>query len=263
MIRLARALVATLLLGIGIVQAGQNCEEKPITLDAASKAFSLASKLRDRLEASNDEVVILGRIGRDMSRYGLRYSHAGYAWRDHPKGRWLVRHALNRCGTAESDIYDEGLANFFMDDPLYYEVLVLRLKPELQSRLALALKQPLRLHEPRYNLVAYPFSSQYQNSNQWLLETLASAEMPGDPGSPLGREQAQRWLRQNGYLPSTLYIPTLTRLGGRITRANIAFDDHPFGRRMAGQIDVATVESIAAYIDKQGELIKQEVLTLP
>ncbi len=32
-----------------------------------------------------------------------------------------------------------------------------------------------RLHEAHYNLVAYPWSTEYQNSNQWVLETIAAA----------------------------------------------------------------------------------------
>jgi hypothetical protein len=44
--------------------------------------------------------VLIGRVGSDLSEHGLRYSHAGYAWRDNPKGRWLVTHLLNRCGRA-------------------------------------------------------------------------------------------------------------------------------------------------------------------
>jgi hypothetical protein len=29
----------------------------------------------------------------------------------HPKGPWRVVHELNQCGTADSDIYDEGLGS--------------------------------------------------------------------------------------------------------------------------------------------------------
>ena len=32
-----------------------------------------------------------------------------------------------------------------------------------------------RLHEPRYNMLAYPWATRYQQSNQWALETLAGA----------------------------------------------------------------------------------------
>jgi hypothetical protein len=34
------------------------------------------------------------------------------------------------------------------------------------------------------------------------------------------------------------------RLGARMFRANVAFDDHPFDRRMAGRIDTVTTEAV-------------------
>lgn len=56
------------------------------------------------------------------------------------------------------------------------------------------------------------------------------------------REQAQVWLKYKNYQPSVLKISPPTRLGGRMTAANIAFDDHPNEKRFADQIDTITVE---------------------
>ncbi len=41
---------------------------------------------------------------------------------------------------------------------------------------------------------------------------------------------------------------SFARRGGRMFRANIAFDDHPSGRRWAGRIDTVSVESVFAFI---------------
>jgi len=76
------------------------------------------------------------------------------------------------------------------------------------------------------------------------LETYAAALDEG----VAGRDDAQRWLRREGYAPITVQVPALTRLGARMFRANVAFDDHPFERRMAGQIDTVTVESIERFV---------------
>ncbi len=65
------------------------------------------------------------------------------------------------------------------------------------------------------------------------------------------RQQAQAWLRLAGYEPITVHIDALTRLGGRMFRANVAFDDHPFDRRMAGQIDTVTVESVVRFLERR------------
>jgi hypothetical protein len=42
-------------------------------------------------------------------------------------------------------------------------------------------------------------------------------------------------------------------------RANIAFDDHPFERRMTRQIDVVTVDSIVRFM-RQREPKAQEIV---
>jgi hypothetical protein len=54
-----------------------------------------------------------------------------------------------------------------------------------------------------------------------------------------------------GFRPITVEIPAATRLGARMFRANVAFDDHPFDRRMAGQIDTVTVDSVVRFIRQQ------------
>jgi len=237
--------LAGLLCG-GAVHAGTACEEKKPDAAAFTQGMELAERTRATLEASDAQVVLIARAGQDLSKYGLRYSHMAYAWRDHPQGRWLVVHELNQCGTAASNLFNEGLGNFFQDLHAY-EARIVVPSPEVQQRLAamLATRTPQRLHSPRYNMLAYPFSTAYQNSNQWLLESWAAAmsEFP-----VTDRAQAQAWLKLANYRPITLQIPAATRLGARMFRANIAFDDQPFDRRMAGQIDTVTVESVLRFV---------------
>ena len=94
-------------------------------------------------------------------------------------------------------------------------------------------------------MVAYPWSTKYQNSNQWLVEVLAGAWAPA--GTVFNRAQAQAWLKQSGYQPTLLRIGALERLGGRMFKANIAFDDHPNELRFSDQIHTVTVESIVDF----------------
>ena len=103
-----------------------------------------------------------------------------------------------------------------------------------------------RLHDADYNMLSYAFSTRYQNSNQWVLETYAAASAPA--GQVETREEAQAWLKQTGFAPITVYVPSVKRLGGRMFRANVAFDDHPFDRRMLGQIDTITTEAIVSFV---------------
>ena len=252
------ALVLSLLLA-GAAHAGRSCEEKPAEANDVVKSMALAQKTLQALDASGAQVALLARAGQDLSKYQLRYSHMALAWRDHPNGRWLVVHELNECGTAQSSLYNEGLGNFFMSDVFMYESMIMIPSPETQQQLArlLASNTPKRLHEAHYNMLAYPFSTKYQNSNQWVLETLAAAS--NDPGKIETRAEAQTWLRSASYAPQTLSIPAATRLGARMFRANIAFDDHPFERRMTRQIDVVTVDSIVRFM-RQREPQAQEIV---
>jgi hypothetical protein len=243
-----RAVFLAALVGLAApVHAGRPCEPQPVQLDNLTKAMSLAQRVRDALDVSGAQVALVARVGQDLSRYKLRYSHLGFAWRDHPKGRWIVTHELNTCGTAESGLFDEGLGNFFLDDMFAYESKILIPSPDMQAKLAAMLGSdvPLQMHHARYNMLAYVYSTQYQNSNQWVLEAYAAAIAERKLNN---RDQAQQWLRQKGFEPITVHLLSVTRLGARMFKANVAFDDHPFARRMAGQIDTATVDSITRFV---------------
>ncbi|MES2126065.1 MAG: DUF2145 domain-containing protein [Pseudomonadota bacterium] len=256
-----RLLPVLLLACAGLAHAGTACEAQPIKANTFIKGMRLAEQTRQLLDESGAQVALIGRVGQDLSTYGLRYSHMAYAWRDHPKGRWLVRHELNRCGTAESALFDEGLGNFFLDGLFAHEALIVIPGAASQARLAalLATATPQRLHWAHYNMLAYPFSAEYQNSNQWLLEAYAVSAADVSIAS---RTDAQAWLRLAGYQPTTLDIPAMTRLGARMFRANVAFDDQPFERRMAGHIDTVTVESVARFIRKRDPDARETVVSV-
>ena len=231
--------------------AGRACVDFKPSATTVFNALTLADKAREALDASGAEVAIIARSGQDLSKYHLRYSHLGFVVREHPAGPWTVVHELNECATADSTLYAQGLGTFFLDDMFRYETLIVLPDPAVQKRLKVLLSgdAPMRMHETRYSVVAFPFSTRYQNSNQWALELLAMASAP--EGQVTDRAQAQAWLRAQGFVPTTLQIDAMQRLGARMFRANVAFDDHPFDRRMSGQIDCVTVESIAEFVTQQ------------
>jgi hypothetical protein len=247
-LRLALLLLATLSLP---VHAGQPCREEPLAAAEVVQSMELARKTVEALDASGARVALVARAGQDLSRYGIRYSHLGIAVRDHPAGRWTVVHELNECGTASSELYNEGMGNFFLTDLYRHEARLLLPGPETQERLArlLAGRTPRRLHQPAYNMLSYVYSTRYQNSNQWVLELLAAAGAAA--GQVETRTEAQAWLRKEGYAPGTVEIPAAVRLGARMFRANVAFDDHPFERRMAGHIDTVTADALMGFVSRR------------
>ena len=106
-----------------------------------------------------------------------------------------------------------------------------------------------RLHTAPYSIVSYAWGHKYQQSNQWVIETFAGAM---EPGTIVNRDQAQAWLHFKGYEPTTLRLGPLTRLGGRASSANVAFDDHPNEKRFNDRIETVTVDSVFAWMPRVG-----------
>ncbi len=230
---------------LGPAHAGQTCDAAPPGVDEVSRGLALAENVRARLEASGAQVVLLARAGQDLSRHGLRWSHAGLAYRQPEDGRWRVLHKLNHCGTAEAAVYRQGLGEFFLDKPHRYEAAFAPLAPALQASLLPRLRandQAARLHQPRYSMVAYAWGQRYQQSNQWALEMLAADASAGS------RDAAQAWLQQRGFVPPVIQLDALTRLGARVAMAHVAFDDHPTGERMAGRIATVTADAMFRWL---------------
>lgn len=236
-------------------QAGRSCESNHAPkLEMVQRGLTLAGQVHQALDSSGAQVVLLARAGQDLSKYGLRYSHMGFAFRmPQPGGAhvWRVLHKLNHCKSADADLYLQGLGEFFLDDPWRFEAAWVTPAEPLQARLLPLLQSRVRavgLHERRYSVVAYPWSARYQQSNQWLIEVLAAAMEP----RITSRAEAQAWLRQSGYRPTVLKIGPLTRLGGRLTAANVAFDDHPNEKRFADRIETVTVDSVFDWLSRAG-----------
>jgi len=237
----------------GTAQAGQACEEKAADPQSVASGMALAVSTSKALDASGASVVLLARAGQDLAKYGLTYSHLGFAYRETVGGKpvWRILHKLNHCGTALSALYRQGLGEFFLDKPHRYEAAFVALSPDLQARLLPLLKDNARigvLNEPRYSMVAYAWGQTYQQSNQWAVETMSVAAEP----AVVDRKQAQAWMQLKGYEPSTLRLGPLTRLGARATAANVAFDDHPGDKRFSDRIETVTVDSVFAWLQRSG-----------
>jgi hypothetical protein len=229
--------------------AGRSCEPQRPEPGKIVQALTLAEHVKTVLDASGAQVVVLARMGQDLSKYGQRYSHLGLAYRD--GNSWRIAHKLNECGTAHAALFRQGLGEFFLDDLFQFEAGVAVLSPAVQQALLPVLKDNARLAQlntPSYSMVAYPWAQTYQQSNQWAVETLAMSQ---DPYATT-REGAQSWMRAQGYQPATLHLSAFQRLGARMTAANVSFDDHPNGKRFTDRIETVTVDSVFAWLQRSG-----------
>ena len=246
-VALAVALVATL--AVTSAHAGRSCEQQPPQARNVERAMNLALATAKQLDQSGAQVVVIARAGQDLGKYGLRYSHLGFAYRD--GNAWRVAHKLNHCGTAQGAIYRQGLGEFFLDDLFDYRAGIVIPTPAVQALLLPALKDNAKLAQlntTSYSMLAYPWATKYQQSNQWALETLAMTQEPG----ATTRAKAQSWLQLKGYEPTTLKLSATTRLGARVTAANVAFDDHPSEKRFSDRIETVTVDSVFAWLTRSG-----------
>ena len=253
--------------------AGRSCESaKPLQARVVERGLNLAQRTAEALDASGQRVVFLARAGQDLSKYGVTYSHLGIAYQQAqttPDGKpghvWRVLHKLNQCGTADAFVYSQGLGEFFLDDLWRYEAAWVVPTPDVQDRLLPLLtatavgSRALSMNSKPYSIVSYAWGLKYQQSNQWAIETLAAALSP-----PVAtRAQAQAWLQTKGYVPTTLKLGPLTRLGGRVSAANVAFDDHPSDKRFTDRIETVTVDSVFQWLQRAGLGGAPTVIQLP
>lgn len=250
--------IAALALGLasGAAQAGRPCTEEPVSASALTAGLGLAERTARRLDDSGADVVVLARAGQDLTRWRLRWSHLGFAYRERPAeggapGVWRVVHKLNHCGGADAALYRQGLGDFFLDQPWRYEAGYAVPSREVQAALLPLLRDDARIagwHLRAYNMLAYPWALTYQQSNQWAIETLAGALQP----AAATRRQAQAWLQLRDYRPEVLNIGPLTRLGARVGSANIAFDDHPNEKRFSDRIETVSADSVFTWLQRSG-----------
>jgi hypothetical protein len=259
---LYRLMLGGVLAASPAAHAGRPCDtETPPQARQVERSLELAARTLAALDASGHQVVVLARAGQDLSKYGVYYSHLGFAYRQPavtPEGKpghvWRVLHKLNQCGTADASLYRQGLGDFFLENLWRFEASWVAPTREAQDRLLPLLLdanhdgRALSLHHKPYSVVSYAWGRKYQQSNQWAIETLAAAMEP----QIRSREQAQAWLQFKGYAPTVLKLGPLTRLGGRVTAANVAFDDHPDDKRFSDRIETVTVDSVFRWLQGAG-----------
>ncbi len=202
--------VAALLLALaGPCQAGHlGVCDPPKDLNPTQKdgLLRFGAIVKAELEGSGGRVALVARSGLDLARFNVRYSHAGFALKGSAETPWAVRQLYYACEERQAKLFDQGMLAFVlgMNEPKLGYVSVVLLPPADAAeveRLALDNRRSLQLLGGRYSANAYPFSPQYQNCNQWVLELLASARAGLDDGDQ-PRERAQAWLKAQGFQPT-------------------------------------------------------------
>jgi hypothetical protein len=257
-LNLIRTLAALLLLacaaGAASASSGASrfCDrDQPLTAAEQDRLLRFAAVLREELAASKDSVALVSRSGLDLSRFGIRYSHAALAWRSEA-GLWSARQLYYACDEGRPRIYDQGLAGFALgtDDPkLGYLSIV-----HLPAQAALALR-PALLDTPRvlhllgaqYSANAYAYSLRYQNCNQWIMEMIAAGWGDLADGDDL-RERAQQWLRDAQYAPEPVDVDSRLLMLASYFFPLLHLDDHPEEDRWAMKLRVSVPAAVEGFV---------------
>jgi hypothetical protein len=225
----------------------------PQAMNAAEhdRMLQFAAVIKSTLQDTPGPAVLIARSGLDLSRFGYRYSHAGVSLRQGQQTAWSVRQLYYDCDAHRPRLFDQGLSAFVLgtDDPALGYVSVVLLPPDAAAaieRTALDNPRSLDLLGDTYSANAYPFSTRYQNCNQWVMELMASA-WGGLDGGPAAREEAQAWLAVQGYRPSLFEVGSrpLMWLGNVLKWVHS--DDHPASELDRLRYSVSMPASVEAF----------------
>jgi len=217
------------------------------------RLFRFAAFIKATLDASGQPLAIVARSGLDLSRFGLRYSHGGISLRESPNAPWSVRQLYYDCEQGQPRLFDQGVPGFLLgaEDPgtgWFSAVLLPTPAAEALATQALDKARALQALHPRYSANAHAWALQYQNCNQWLVETLALAWGPPPAPDAAPRAAAQAWLREAGYQPQVLRVNNRPLMWLASAMPWLHEDDHPAEDLAAAQYRVSMPAAIEAFV---------------
>ena len=240
-----------LVLSLPAAHAGVGlCQEPPEAAPSVQQLhLRVSAAVREVLAAYPEyRVALVSRDGTNLSRWGIRYTHAGVALRDHPQGAWVVRQLYYDCDEGAPRVFDQGMAGFlhgsrhsqagFLSVTLVAPQAAQALQEAaLNDRVAVSLVHDL------YSANAHAFSTRYQNCNQWVAELMARAW--GGAGT---RVQAQDWLLAAGYQAHTVEVGWRGWLWMAPLSRWLHLDDHPAPDVAAGRLRISLPEGLQRWV---------------
>ena len=237
----------------GSLSSSRFCDRsQELTASEQDKLLRFAAVVRDELAATEGSVALISRSGLDLSRFGIRYSHAALAWRHDDDAGWSARQLYYACDEGRPRIFDQGTAGFAMgtDNPQLGYISIVRLPAETVPPLRRTLLDRPRVQHllaGSYSANAYAYGLDYQNCNQWVVELLATAwgELPDGPDL---RQRAQAWLRTAPYTPEPVTIPSRWLMFGAAFVPLVHLGDHPREAVDAMQLQVSLPSTLETLV---------------
>ncbi len=239
-----------------------------VSASQQDKLFRFGAIIKAELAQSGHKAALMARSGLDLQRFGIRYSHAGVSLQASENTPWSVRQLYYACDERKPRVYDQGISGFLLgtDNPNVGYISVVFLpddKADELARAALDKRQALSVLGATYSANAYPFSTRYQNCNQWLIELLATAwgglDTQPDAADQLDsagalrmpvvrRSQAQSWLKAQAYEPTDIDVGYRWLMWAGSFIPFVHSDDHPQQDIDARHYRVSMPAAIEAFV---------------
>ena len=210
-----------------------------------------AAAVRDALDAFDKDTVIISRSGLDLARFQIRYSHAAIMSRN-DAGSWTARQLYYACDEGHPRIFDQGLAGFVggSDNPALGYISIVGMPSEQANAVRQAAQdspRALGLLAATYSAIAYPYSTLYQNCNQWVIELLAISWGNLSNGEDT-RSRAQSWLKEASYDPQPVHVGSGLLIIGAAVTPLLHLSDHPRNEINTMELKVSLPASIETFV---------------
>lgn len=224
---------------------------------SAQEIIGFAKKVERTLAEKGVRLAVLARMGRAQSKMppGMKFTHVGFAVYSEIEtvdGRQLLGYAIHNLYQIEgqpqrSQLIQDYPVDFY-SGVAQLESAILIPSPELQARLIklIASSDYKTLHDPRYSLIANPYSEGRQNCTEFTLDVINAAIYQTKDIKKL-KQIAKRY-----FIAQPIEVDPLKIWLGSVFVPEISTSDHE------GKPVTATFESIAEYVlkyDAESKLI--------
>lgn len=222
----------------------------------APEAAAFSKQVERDLAAKGARVAMVFRTGRPRSQLpeGIAYTHGAFwIYRDitTADGGHVAGYAVYNLYAGDGKAWPKNQSRLVQDFPFDFtrgsavdDVAVIIPSPEMQRRMLAVIDSPAyeALHNPAYSLVANPWTSKYQNCNNFMLDVVGAAAWETEDSARITADLKAH------YAPTVVKANTLMRVFGPIADSRLRTDDQH------GPIRTATYESMSAFMKANGLL---------
>lgn len=214
--------------------------------------ISFSKKVERVMGSTGARVVIIARMGRPASELpeGMHFTHVAFAVYSEittVDGEKVTGYAIQNLYQQDahpdvSDLIQDFPVDFFAGVSNLEAGLIIP-SPQLQARLLSVIASPTykQLHQPKYSVIANPYTLERQNCTEFVLDVINSAIYQTNDIQVIKANEKAYFVAQ------PVNVSPFKLMLGSIFSAEVATSDHP------GPPVTATFERISDYLQKYDE----------